>query len=580
MPANPLYQAQRTAAEAQGAFVLLPLAAADGEPPRAAGSALRDVLTQPRAERESETRYREGRLLAREIAHWVARVRVPERDGERAARYSDVLLLVRRRTHLAEYERALRDAGVPFVSDRRGGLLATLEADDLTALLGFLTTPQADLRLAHALRSPAFSCTDDDLIRIAGTPGATWWQRLQAVEAGASAALDRARDLLARWLLAARVLPVHDLLDRIYFEGDLRRRYAAAAPATMHAQVQANLDAFIELALAIDAGRYPSLPRFIDELAGLKRHAPEEAPDEGLAEADDAVRVMTIHGAKGLEADIVALADAHARPAPDAESVLVVWPPQAAAPEHVSLVARGERWRDEARAAWFADDDEQRAQEDWNLLYVAATRARQVLIVAGSAPAKGELDDTWYTRLQAARELSCAPAEEQAAAPVTMRREVRDFRPAPLPTGSRREAVVPSEPQRLGLAWHALLEQGEKADIEAIATENELASPQRAAVIEAAARVRRRLPQFFSEAALAELELVAADGELLRVDRLVELDDALWIVDFKWRVTDAERGPYEAQVRRYADVLRAIRPDKPVRLGLVTAEGELLEVTQ
>jgi ATP-dependent helicase/nuclease subunit A len=64
MPANPLYQAQRTAAEAKGAFVLLPLAAADVEPPRAAGSALRDVLTQPRAERESETRYREGRLRA------------------------------------------------------------------------------------------------------------------------------------------------------------------------------------------------------------------------------------------------------------------------------------------------------------------------------------------------------------------------------------------------------------------------------------------------------------------------------------------------------------------------------------
>jgi len=73
-------------------------------------------------------------------------------------------------------------------------------------------------------------------------------------------------------------------------------------------------------------------------------------------------------------------------------------------------------------------------------------------------------------------------------------------------------------------------------------------------------------------------ELVAADGELLRVDRLIEQEDALWIIDFKWRVTDAERAQYEAQVRRYAEVLRAIRDDKPVRIGLVTAEGMLIEV--
>ena len=577
MSGNPLYQAQRTLADAKGAFVLLPLAAAASGPPATTGSGLRDVLTQPRAERDNETRYREGRSLAMEIARWVAGVRVREPGGERAARYSDVLLLVRRRTHLADYERALRDAGVPFVSDRRGGLLATLEADDLTALLEFLTTPQADLRLAHALRSPVFSCSDDDLIRLAGTAGATWWRRLQSVEPS-SAALDRARDLLARWLQAARVLPVHDLLDRIYFEGDVRRRYAAAAPAPLHAQVQANLDAFIELALAIDAGRYPSLPRFIDELAGLKRHAPEEAPDEGLAEVDDAVRVMTIHGAKGLEAEIVALADAHARPTADAESVLVVWPPQEAAPEHVSLVSRGEHSRDEARARWFAADDEQRTQEDWNLLYVAATRARQVLIVAGSAPATGEHEDTWYARLQAAQSLSCEPAAAPTATAAVGRRQVRDFRPAPLPTGSRIAAAPPSEAQRLGLAWHALLEQGESATIEAIATTHQLTPGQRATVVDAAARVRRRLPQFFTGNALAEVELVSADGELLRLDRLVELDDALWILDFKWRVTEAERPQYEAQVRRYADVLRAIRQDKAVRLALVAADGELFEV--
>jgi ATP-dependent exoDNAse (exonuclease V) beta subunit len=71
---------------------------------------------------------------------------------------------------------------------------------------------------------------------------------------------------------------------------------------------------------------------------------------------------------------------------------------------------------------------------------------------------------------------------------------------------------------------------------------------------------------------------VAANGDVLRVDRLVEHEDALWVIDFKWRVTEDERLPYEAQVRRYAQVLRSIRGDKPVRIGLITAAGEFAEV--
>jgi ATP-dependent helicase/nuclease subunit A len=479
---------------------------------------------------------------------------------------------------LIEYERALRDAGVPFVSDRRGGLLATLEADDLTALLGFLTSPFADLKLAHALRSPIFGCSDDDLMRLAIEPGASWWERLQGIGESASDTLDRARRLLHWWLDLAGVLPVHDLLDRIYFEGDVRRRYAAVAPAPLHAQIQANLDAFIELALAVDAGRYPSLPRFIDELTALKQHATDEAPDEGACERGDAVRVMTIHGAKGLEAEIVVLADAHARPERDGESVLVAWPPQAPAPEHVSLVARGESAQDEARARWFEQEDAQRVQEDWNLLYVAATRARQVLIVSGSAPAKGRLEDTWYTRLQCAEDLSPGAAPPQPIVAATEGRTVRDFLPEPTPTGERAAGANESDAMRLGRAWHALLELGGEPTIEEIARAHLLTLDQANEAHAAAARVRANLPHFFAAGSTAEVEFVSAAGELLRVDRLIEIDDTLWIVDFKWRVTEAERAPYETQVRRYAAVLRSIRSDKAVRMGLVTAGGLFEEV--
>lgn len=111
-----------------------------------------------------------------------------------------------------------------------------------------------------------------------------------------------------------------------------------------------------------------------------------------------------------------------------------------------------------------------------------------------------------------------------------------------------------------------------------MARSHRLSSVERERVAAAATRVRQALPQFFDGVVRAEMDLVTADGELLRVDRLVEHDDALWIIDFKWRVTDVDRPLYEAQVRRYAGVLCEIRSDKRIRMGLVAADGTLIEV--
>ncbi len=131
---------------------------------------------------------------------------------------------------------------------------------------------------------------------------------------------------------------------------------------------------------------------------------------------------------------------------------------------------------------------------------------------------------------------------------------------------------------RLGRAWHAFLELGDTASTDAVARAHALTPEQAESAVAAARRVRHAWPQFFGTTAAAEVELVAANGEVVRVDRLVEHEDALWIIDFKWRVTPDERKPYEAQVRRYAAVMQAIRSDKPVRIGLITAAGEFSEV--
>jgi len=572
MPGNPLFQAESTrVAAVSGAYVLLPLAErlTNAALPTAEDGALRDVLVVPRAEAVDDLRYREGRVIANELAQWRATLC---RDG-RPLRWSDALLLVRRRSHLGEYERALRDAGIPFVSDRRGGLLATLESADLVALLTVLTTPHDDHRLAHALRTPLVGCADADLIRLAAAGPGPWWERLHALQAPLTPALARARELLARWRALAGVLPVHDLLDRIYFEGDARRRYAAAAPPALRPQVQANLDAFMELALSIDAGRYPSLPRFIDELAARARGG-EEAPDEGLAADEDAVRVMTIHGAKGLEAEVVVLADACARVPRERPGVLVAWPPGQVAPTHYSLTAGGGAARDGARAAWFDAEDEQCAQEDWNLLYVAATRARQVLIVSGSQPGNAPAD-TWYARMAAAQALSAGAAPAVATTPAPPSRSVHDFLPAPVHVGERRAAPDDAPGLRFGRVFHALLETAGR-DADAVARAHGLDASQVGAVAAAAARVRASFPHFCTGA--AELDVVASDGTLLRLDRLVEHDGALWVIDYKWSMGDAERLAYEAQVRRYVVAVRAVAGTQTVRGGIITAAGAFTEV--
>jgi len=172
----------------------------------------------------------------------------------------------------------------------------------------------------------------------------------------ASPRLARAHRLLGEWLPLAARLPAHDLIDRIYHQGEVVARYRLAVPEAERARVAANLDALLQLALDLDGGRYPSLPRFLDELREL-RAADDAAPDEGEialeAEAEERfdaaggrVRILTIHGAKGLEAPVVWLLDANASPRPgEAWDVLVDWPPERAGRRISPSTARGDARR-------------------------------------------------------------------------------------------------------------------------------------------------------------------------------------------------------------------------------------------
>lgn len=578
--------------------------------------ALRNPLHEPATERIDLRRRQEAEAVAARLSAMVGRTLIrAASEGEagsapreRPLRYGDVLLLVRKRAQIAVYEQALAAAGIPFVAASRGGLLGSLEVRDLVALLSFLVTPMADLPLAHALKSPIFACSDDDLLQLAARSEAGWQQRLRALvaEGGAGARLTRAARLLDDWIVAAAHLPAHDLLDRIFHEGEVPARYRLAVPAVRRAAAQANLEALLLLALDLDGGRYPSLPRFIDELNALAKAEGDDAPDEGELAADDflaadgRVRIMTIHGAKGLEAPLVWLLDANASPAPERPwEVLVGWAPEAPAPQHFSFVGRKDE-RGNSRRALFEAEAAAAEREELNLLYVAVTRAQQLFFASGIVAARGADPATPYARLQAALQRlgnegahGMALPEAAAGGIDRVRSAAAALPPPSLPAvGERREA--PDEAARFGILLHALLERSTAQRNEGISQQHQggewwrplgFSDAELARVRPIAERLLAAPPlrRFFDpncyQRAWNEMEITDHGGAVLRLDRLVEDAEAYWVLDYKSSGGDTPRiDDYRDQVAGYCRAVAAIFGDKPVRGALVFADASLVEV--
>ncbi|MEC4718721.1 UvrD-helicase domain-containing protein [Noviherbaspirillum sp. CPCC 100848] len=608
--ANPIHAPHTTLRGQGGAVWRLPLAGSSAASSAPSSSsfwipALRDPLADGPQEDEDLRRLDEGGAVAEAIR--AALQSTAQRTGG-PVRWSDAMVLVRRRTHIGAYENAFRMAGIPFLSDRRGGLLASLEAADLIALLGFLTMPGDSRALAHALKSPIFGATDQDLIHLARSeadPRRYWWPRLRACaandRAGASPALRRAAVLLGGWLEDAARLPLHELLDRIVHQGKLVQRYAQAAHPALRSQVIGNIEAFIEFGLQFNAGNYPSLPRFLDSLRLQQQGTESEGPVEAAVDsALDAVRIFTIHGAKGLEAPVVALVDAnHSEPARDDAGILCRWPLDADSPDHFSCYGRVDE-RGAARDAMFAEEDRQRRQEDWNLLYVAATRASEILIVSGVAAARGAMADgcnegSWYHRFGFVPEIDTGPAiatgsggsgnaeefllsvfdpepvTERPARQVGIRLRSMTEEARTLSSLMQRLTEVPQWPVRVPPPEHL-------PDWLGCAPAAAMAVHARAERILSVSSLERYFNPKHFVFARNSLEIIDA-GESLLCDRVVVFKDEVWILDYLCDSPaglDGKEHGNDALHGRFRSAMQALFPDKAVKFGSITADGYLV----
>ncbi len=390
-----------------GKVEMLPLLATDeGDDEAPPTPTFRNPLHQPRTESGDswQQHYDEGNLIAMRIQQMLSDGTAIKANGTlRTLQLNDVIILLRSRTHLSAYEAALRQQNIAYISNTKSTILDTLEAQDLVALLNTLITPHNNLALAQVLRSPLFNCSDQSLMVLAAEANQhaqhalSWFTALTELQdrLDDDDPLARAFRLITQWQQYAGTLPVHDLLDRIYHEGDLQRHYHAAFPPHLRVRVESNLIRFIELALEIDSGRYPSLPHFINRLKRLKEHAPDSIDEPASVSDGGAVRIMTIHAAKGLEAPVVFIADA-ARVTNNkrAHQAIVNWPSEQPTPSHFFLCG-SKNTIDRDTAALIEADDREEEREDANLLYVALTRARQHLIISGCIPKRGKALG-WY----------------------------------------------------------------------------------------------------------------------------------------------------------------------------------------
>ncbi|MBN8989238.1 MAG: double-strand break repair helicase AddA [Rhizobiales bacterium] len=327
--------------------------------------------------------------------------------SRRPLRYGDMLVLVRRRGNAFDAViQALKHANVPVAGADRLKLTEHIAAIDLMNLADALLLPQDDLALAVALKSPLFGLSDDDLFKLA-------WQRKGSLRAA----------------LSARAATDGLLRDALWRLEQCERRVVNATPFAFYAWLlggdggrarilnrlghEANdaLDEFLELALNYERKAPASLQGF---MAWLRAADTEVKRDMEISR--DEVRVMTVHGAKGLEASVVFLVDTTTSPSDTQRLRLIHLPQGNARPHAPGIVVWAGRKADDppavaaARAEMLGDtEDEYR-----RLLYVAMTRAADRLIVGGCMPGNRRdiRPSSWYDLIAKGLERSELQLEE------------------------------------------------------------------------------------------------------------------------------------------------------------------------
>jgi ATP-dependent helicase/nuclease subunit A len=364
------------------------------------------IITQGKeAERlkAAELREREAQLVARRVREIVEQEKVNvcgQGDEPRAAQYGDIALLFQASTSFEWFEQALADANVPYVTIAGRGFYDRQEITDLTNLLAFLVSPNDNLSLAAALRSPMFALSDETLLRLrTRPPHRTLWHALCDGDVAHAEteceAVCAARGVLARLREQVGRVSAADLI----IEALRATGYAATLMALPHGERRvANVEKFIEQARALAS---MTLTELVERVGEMQFREAREG--EATVEEAGAVRLMTVHKSKGLEFPIVWLADTTYKGRSTQRIV-------ASHADYGIAIRIGEDHLEtddeKLKAASYAmlqklEQQMDRAEKK-RLLYVAATRARDHLIISGAPGVASPKGDHWLGRILSA----------------------------------------------------------------------------------------------------------------------------------------------------------------------------------
>lgn len=558
-------------------------------------------------------------ILAKRVAQFIHQtlenktaIPIEEKDAKvksRAVHAGDFLILVRSRGGLFhEILKACKALSLPIAGADKLKVMAELAVKDLRALLAFLATPEDSLSLASALRSPLFGLDEQAIFDLAHRRTSPHlWEELRKRRDTYPAVMEILDDLRDQ----VDFLRPYDLLERVLIRHQGRQKLIGR----LGEEAEDGIDALLNQALAYEQTDIPSLTGFL--------HWMETDDIEIKRTVDSAgarIRIMTIHGAKGLEAPIVILPDTHKKPSQSGKESFV-------------LADGSAHWRgsEKTRAAYqraaLEEARQAEEQEKDRLLYVALTRAERWLVVAAAGKADTSAE-SWHDRVKATLEtvggvphaFGFADDEPNEGLrldhmtwpdPVTDD-TVQEIAPEPsLPAIFETQAPSPSEaPEALspsdlggakalpgadgdlteiakerGTLIHLLLEtlptlapEHQEAAARHLIGDHPLATEM---IVEALNVLDTpELAPFFADTALAEVAVTATvdalpDAPLHGViDRLLISDERVIAVDFKTNrtVPKSEEQTPEGLMRQmgaYHAILRSIYPEKTIETGIL-----------
>lgn len=503
----------------------------------------------------------------------------------------DFLILLQKRGQLMnELVRALKEYNVPVAGVDRLALTEHIAIQDLLALTRFVLLPEDDLNTACLMKSPLINLTEDDVFKVCHNRGnKSVWDQMQLF-------FPKQSEILKRIMNLADNVPPFEFYETVLDEFQARLLFVAR----LGIEVNEALDAFLDIALQFENQQSPSLQGFLSWMSRQDIVIKRDMDQKNM----DAVRIMTVHGSKGLQGNIVFLPDTRGQKKGFSTRETLIWtatglplwiPNKDNAPHQINTILDDINQKDE--------------QERRRLLYVALTRASDRLYITGFDKYKKPQANNWYDLIlnslgmqETKEKITFHCPQKTSVVSKTQKQIPYDFdtlpqwaKTMPLPDKKtpvlspskmgifekdKENAVGLTQALEKGIFIHKMLQylptlSKEKREQFLINfTPKDMQVPyQLLQLIE-----NPEIKDLFGPDSLAEVPVIGwLDNQKIagQIDRLVVREKDVLIIDYKTNkiVPDTVPENYKAQLSAYRDLIKKIFPDKIIKSYLLWTEN-------